>query len=96
MEIPTRDGDGYLSDMNAWSPEIAKVMAEADGFGEVFIQVQRAGDGAGDLGDFQCMGQAGPVMVAQWCNENLSLMFQPAEGFRVQDAVAVALESGTH
>ena len=32
MEIPTRDGDGYLSDMNVWTPEIAKAMAEADGY----------------------------------------------------------------
>ena len=26
-----RDGDGYLTDMNYWSPEIGKQMAEADG-----------------------------------------------------------------
>jgi tRNA 2-thiouridine synthesizing protein E len=31
MEIPTRDGDGYLEDMNDWTPEIGKAMAEADG-----------------------------------------------------------------
>ena len=31
MQIPERDGDGYLVDMNAWTPEIAKAMAEADG-----------------------------------------------------------------
>jgi dissimilatory sulfite reductase related protein len=30
MEIPTRDGDGYLEDMSDWTPEIAKAMAEAD------------------------------------------------------------------
>jgi len=29
-EIPARDGDGYLTDMNAWTPEIARAMAEAD------------------------------------------------------------------
>ena len=33
MQIPERDGDGYLVDMNAWIPEIAKAMAEADGIG---------------------------------------------------------------
>ena len=27
-----RDGDGYLLDMNAWTPEIAKAMAETDGY----------------------------------------------------------------
>ncbi|HID46890.1 MAG TPA: TusE/DsrC/DsvC family sulfur relay protein [Chromatiaceae bacterium] len=32
MEIPPRDGDGYLLDMNAWTPEIGKAMAKADGF----------------------------------------------------------------
>lgn len=27
-----RDGDGYLLDMNEWTPEIAKKMAETDGY----------------------------------------------------------------
>ena len=31
MQIPERDGDGYLLDMNAWTPEIGRAMAEADG-----------------------------------------------------------------
>ena len=31
MTIPERDGDGYLVDMNVWSPEIGKAMAEVDG-----------------------------------------------------------------
>lgn len=30
MEIPERDGDGYLLSMNAWTPEIGRAMAEAD------------------------------------------------------------------
>ena len=32
MEIPTRDGDGYLEDMSDWTPEVAKAMAEADNY----------------------------------------------------------------
>ena len=32
MELPDRDGDGYLTDMSAWTPEIARAMAEADEF----------------------------------------------------------------
>jgi tRNA 2-thiouridine synthesizing protein E len=32
MDLPARDGDGYLNDMNAWTPEIGRAMAEADGF----------------------------------------------------------------
>ena len=31
MTVPERDGDGYLVDMNVWSPEIGKAMAEDDG-----------------------------------------------------------------
>ena len=31
MELPARDGDGYLVDMNDWTPEIGRAMAEADG-----------------------------------------------------------------
>ena len=32
VDIPPRDGDGYLVDMSPWTPEIARAMAEADEF----------------------------------------------------------------
>lgn len=32
MQIPNRDGDGYLVDMSVWTPEIGRAMAQADGF----------------------------------------------------------------
>jgi len=32
MNLPERDGDGYLRDMSEWTEEIARAMAEADGF----------------------------------------------------------------
>jgi TusE/DsrC/DsvC family sulfur relay protein len=31
MQLPPRDGDGYLVDMNDWTAEIGRAMAEADG-----------------------------------------------------------------
>lgn len=31
MELPARDGDGYLEDMNDWSENIGRAMAENDG-----------------------------------------------------------------
>lgn len=31
MELPARDGDGYLEDMNDWSENIGRAMAETDG-----------------------------------------------------------------
>lgn len=32
MEVPERDGDGYLADSSEWTPEIARAMAAADGY----------------------------------------------------------------
>ncbi len=32
MELPRRDGDGYLDNMDNWTPEIAHAMADADGY----------------------------------------------------------------
>lgn len=32
MELPQRDGDGYLADSSEWTEEIARAMAEADGY----------------------------------------------------------------
>lgn len=31
MQLPERDGDGYLTDMSVWTEDIGKAMAEADG-----------------------------------------------------------------
>ena len=31
MDLPERDGDGYLVSMADWTPEIGRAMAEADG-----------------------------------------------------------------
>ena len=31
MDIPPRDGDGYLMDRDTWTAEIARAMADADG-----------------------------------------------------------------
>ena len=45
MNLPERDGDGYLIDMNIWTPEIAKTMAEVDGMeldNEQWEQINKA------------------------------------------------------
>jgi len=31
MQIPDRDGDGYLVNMNDWTEEVGRAMAQADG-----------------------------------------------------------------
>ena len=32
MDLPARDGDGYLEDMSEWSEEVARAMADADNY----------------------------------------------------------------
>jgi tRNA 2-thiouridine synthesizing protein E len=32
MNLPERDGDGYLTDMGAWTQEIGQAMAQADAY----------------------------------------------------------------
>ena len=73
---------------------MAEVVRQRDGFGQVFVEPQGAGEGAGDLGDFQGVGQPRPVMVLFGVNEDLRLVLEPPKGLGVQDPVPVALELG--
>ena len=56
------------------------------------LRVERAGDGAGDLRDFEGVGEAVAEVVGVAAGEDLGLGFEAAEGAGVDDAVAVALE----
>ena len=71
---------------------VAKVMGEADGLSQVLVEPQRPGDGAGDLGDFQRVGQAGAVEVALRREEDLCFLLEPPERLAVEHPVAVPLE----
>jgi hypothetical protein len=71
---------------------MADVVGEAQGFGEILVEAERAGDGAADLGHFEAVGEADPEMVAVRRDENLGLVAEAAEGDRMDDPVAVALE----
>ena len=54
---------------------------------------ERAGQRAGDLRDLDRVGEAGAEMVALVVDEHLRLVGEAAEGGRMDDAVAVALEA---
>lgn len=73
---------------------VAEVVGEGDGFGEVFVEAEGAGEGTGDLGDFDGVGETGAVVVGIFVEEDLGFGFEAAEGGAVDDAVAVALEAG--
>ncbi len=70
---------------------MAEVVRERDGFGEVGVQPQRAGEVAGDGGDFNRVREPRAQMVAGAVEKNLRLVFESAEGARMDHAVAVAL-----
>jgi len=59
---------------------VSNIVSQGDGFGQVFIERQRAGNGAGNLGDFNRVREAGTEQVAFVIDENLGLVFQPTEG----------------
>ena len=71
---------------------MAEVVGEAQRLGQILVEAERAGDGPADLRDFEAVGQADPEMVAVGSDEHLGLVAQAAEGDRVDDPVAVALE----
>ena len=71
---------------------VAEVVGEAQGLGQILVEAERAGNRPADLRDFQAVGQADPVMVAVGRDEHLRLVAKAAEGDRVDDPVAVALE----
>ena len=73
---------------------VAEIMAERDRLGEIVVEPQRPRQRAGDLRHLDRMGEAGAEMVALVMDEHLRLVGEAAEGGRMDDAVAVALELG--
>ena len=75
---------------------VAEVVGQRHRLGQIGVEPERRGDGAGDLRHLDRVGQAGAVIVAAipvavLFDEHLGLVLEPAEGRRVDDPVAVAL-----
>jgi hypothetical protein len=58
---------------------MAQVVPQGDGFGQIFIEKHRPGDGPGNLGYFQRMGQPRTVFIAQRIEKDLGFVLQPPE-----------------
>jgi hypothetical protein len=71
---------------------VSKVVTKTNRFDQIFVCPERTGDCAPNLGYFQRVSKPGAVIVAFIVYEDLGFIFQPAEGGRMQNAVAVALE----
>ena len=72
---------------------VTEIVSEAQGFGQVLVEAERARHRPPDLRDLQAVGQANAVMVAVGRDEHLSLVAEAAEADRVDQPVAVALEN---
>ena len=74
--------------------DLAEVVREADGFGQCLVDREGPRNCAADLRDLQRVRDARAVEIALVVHEDLCLVEQAAEGVRVDDAIAIALELG--
>ena len=70
---------------------VPEIVGERQSLGQILIHAERARHGPGDLRDLEAVGQPCSVVIALVIDEDLGLVGEPAEGRRMQDAVAVAL-----
>src|SRR5208282_6558723 len=70
---------------------MTEVMRERNGFSQIPVQPQRAGDVARDGGDFNGVREARAEVIAGAVEKNLRFVFEPAKSARMNDPVAVAL-----
>ena len=82
--------DDPLARVTEW--RVSEIVAERDGFGELFVQAQHLGDRARDLRHLEGVREPRAVVVAGRREEDLRLVFEPAEGLAVDDAIAIALK----
>ena len=73
---------------------VAEIVAKRDGFREIVVELESPRQRARDLRHLDRMGEAGAEMIALVIDEHLGLVGEAAEGGRMDDPVAVALELG--
>ena len=75
---------------------MAQVVAHGDGLRQILIEAQGPGNGSGNSGDLQGMGQAGAVMITLRVEKHLGLVHQTAKGLGMDDFVRIPLITGAH
>ena len=71
---------------------MSDVVHQGEGLHQIHVQPKLGGDGAGDLRDFDGMGEAIAEVVGEAAGKNLCLGFEPAKSAGMNDAVPVPLE----
>ena len=69
-----------------------QIMRKRNGFGEILVQAQCAGDGTCDLADLKTVRQSGSEQIALMIDEYLCLVLEPPEGRAMNDTIAVTLK----
>ncbi len=70
---------------------MAEVVRKGDGFRQIGVQLERAGDVARDGRDFHRVREPGAKVIAGAVEKNLRLVFEAAKGAGMDDTVTVAL-----
>src|SRR6266571_3650683 len=68
---------------------VAEVVAEADGFGEDFVEEERLRDRARDLRHFQNVREPRAEVIAFRREEHLRLVFETPKRLAVNDSIAI-------
>ena len=71
-----------------------QVMTQGDGLRQILIETQSPGNGPGNLGHLQRVGQPGAVVVPLGGQKHLGLVLQPPEGLTMKDPIPVPLIRG--
>ena len=71
-----------------------QVMPHGDGLGQILVEPQRPGDGSCNARHLDGVGHAGAVVVALRLEEDLGLVHEPPEGFRMDDPIHIPLVAG--
>ena len=71
---------------------VTKVATQGNRFRQVFVETEGAGEGAGDRGDLDGVGQTGTDVIPGSAKGNLGFVLQGAESGAVDDPFTVALE----
>jgi hypothetical protein len=75
---------------------MSDVMSETNCFDEVFVETQCPSHRPRNLGDFERVCQARPVVVTLWCNKDLCFVFEASERFGMHNTVTITLEAGSY
>jgi len=91
-EGPHRSRQRFLAGMAERG--VAEIVGQGERLRQILVEPQGSGQRPRDLGHFETVGQARPVMVALVIDEHLGFMLEPAKRRRMDDPVAVALKYG--